>query len=52
MGSSIVGEFVPSLSSEANDMVSKWSVPVSLMPESMRTSPPLAFEYLVTVGLG
>ena len=50
--SSIVGEFVPSASSEENDMGSSCSVPVSLMPVSMRTSPPFAFEYLVRVGLG
>ena len=49
LGSSIIGEFVPSLSSDANDMGSLWSVPVSLMPVSMRTSPPLAFEYVVRV---
>ena len=49
MRSSIVGEFVPSLSSEANEMGSSCSVPVSLLPESMRTSPPFAFEYLVRV---
>lgn len=52
MRSSIVGEFVPSASSEENDMGSSCSVPVSLMPVSMRTSPPFAFEYLVRVGLG
>jgi hypothetical protein len=49
LGSSIVGEFVPNLSSEANEMGSLCSVPVSLIPESMRTSPPFALEYLVRV---
>ena len=47
MGSSITGELVPSLSSAANEMGSWWTVPVSPVPVSMRTSPPFALAYLV-----